>query len=401
MKVHTAAAWVAGLFLASNVFAHTVSLRLLLLATGIVLASIVVAAEKDVRALPPIWIPFLLWGAWALLSLVWSVEPDWTLKEWRNEMFYTGAGLWICYVGAQAKSATRVVLPLLGAAAATACMTALYQFSHSWDSYLAGWHGGPGDHSSALLMLMPCGVVAAWYTVRTKHGIGISLACFTLVGLFFASGYTTLNRTIWLGYAIQFVLLGAVLLARGEVGVRPSIKARITAYSLAAVAIAGCGAVILSIQSERMAIGGAKGFEEDTRIALWPEIAERIAERPLLGHGFGRGILRESLQAELKTVDTHLWHAHNLFLEAWVQLGAPGLVLLLVVLASLVRRGWSYARDPDERAAACGMALLAVVAGMLVRNMTDSLLVRQNALLFWGVIGVLFALAAKSSPARI
>jgi putative inorganic carbon (HCO3(-)) transporter len=248
---------------------------------------------------------------------------------------------------------------------------------------------------------MPCGVVAAWYTVRTKHGIGISLACFTLVGLFFASGYTTLNRTIWLGYAIQFVLLGALLLARGEVGVRPSIKARITAYSLAAVAIAGCGAVILSIQSERMAIGGAKDFEEDTRIALWPEIAERIAERPLLGHGFGRGILRESLQAELKTVDTHLWHAHNLFLEAWVQLGAPGFVLLLVVLASLVRRGWSYARDPDERTAACGMALLAVVAGMLVRNMTDSLLVRQNALLFWGVVGVLFALAAKSSPARI
>jgi hypothetical protein len=42
------------------------------------------------------------------------------------------------------------------------------------------------------------------------------------------------------------------------------------------------------------------------------------------------------------------------------------------------------------------MALLGVLAGMLVRNMTDSLLVRQNALLFWGVSGVLLAWGSTS-----
>jgi hypothetical protein len=36
-----------------------------------------------------------------------------------------------------------------------------------------------------------------------------------------------------------------------------------------------------------------------------------------------------------------------------------------------------------------------VLAGMLVRNMTDTLLVRQNALVFWGVVGLLLGLAAR------
>jgi len=33
-----------------------------------------------------------------------------------------------------------------------------------------------------------------------------------------------------------------------------------------------------------------------------------------------------------------------------------------------------------------------VVAGMVMRNMTDTLFVRQNALFFWGVAGILLGL---------
>jgi hypothetical protein len=65
-----------------------------------------------------------------------------------------------------------------------------------------------------------------------------------------------------------------------------------------------------------------------------------------------------------------------------------------------VRCGWRYARDRDDAVAACGFALLGVVAGMLVRNMTDFLLVRQNALLFWGAVGVLTAFGARPWQAR-
>jgi O-antigen ligase len=74
----------------------------------------------------------------------------------------------------------------------------------------------------------------------------------------------------------------------------------------------------------------------------------------------------------------------------------PGLLLLLVLLGAIVREAWRLARGPDDWALACGVALLAVVAGMLVRNMTDTLLVRQNALLYWGTVGALLGLSKRT-----
>jgi O-antigen ligase len=78
-----------------------------------------------------------------------------------------------------------------------------------------------------------------------------------------------------------------------------------------------------------------------------------------------------------------------------VQTGLPGMLLFIALLAAIARAGWRLAVGGDEAAAACGIALLGVLAGMLVRNMTDTLLVRQNALLFWGVTGALLGLAAR------
>lgn len=381
----------SALFLASSVFAQNVALRLLLLGAAIVLAAVVVS-RKEARALPPIWVPFVLWAAWAALSVLWSIEPERTLKEWRNEVFYTGAALWVCYVGAQAQNAIRVYAAVLATAAGTACLVALYEFPRGWDAYAAGWHGGPGDHSSALLVLMPCVAMAGWFAARQswpRWTIGCIAA---LALLLFAAAYTTLNRTIWLGFAVEFLVLGGLLLGRTKL----TPRAVAAAGTLALAAVAGCGAVIMSIQTDRQALGVARGFDQDSRIALWPQVAERIAERPIAGYGFGRGMLREALQAEFKAFDAHLWHAHNLFLEALLQSGVVGLALLVLLLAALVRAAWRHARHADDAVAGCGIALLAVVAGMLVRNMTDFLLVRQNALLFWGVVGVLLALGSRS-----
>jgi O-antigen ligase len=388
MWVHGAAAVVAALFLASSMFSGTVAARLLLLGTGLALTGIVAFRPgKDVRLLPAVWLPFLLWGAWALLSLAWSFEPDRTWKEWRNEIFYTGAALWVCYVGAQAQNAPRLFLTIVSAAAMLVCGVALYEFSGSWEGYMVGWHGGPGDHSSALLTLMPCVAMAAWYFSRQGRPLWPAALLWVLVAIFFASAYTTLNRTIWGALAIEFALIGFLVLARA--------RARVAAIVVTLIVAAGCAAMVLNIQAQREALGGTS-MQGDHRLELWPQILERIEERPLTGYGFGRGILREGLQKEFSTLDTHLWHAHNIFLEALIQGGAPAVLLLLFLLGALAREGWRLARDADEAVAACGIALLAVLAGMLARNMTDMLLVRQNALLFWGVSGALLAMGRRS-----
>ena len=78
-----------------------------------------------------------------------------------------------------------------------------------------------------------------------------------------------------------------------------------------------------------------------------------------------------------------------------LQVGIPGLLLLLLLLGATLQEGWRMARAPDDLSVACGLAVIGIVAGMMIRNMTDTLWVRQNALLYWGVLGILFALARR------
>jgi O-antigen ligase len=388
MNAQKALTWVVALLLGACLFAHTISLRLLLLALGIVLAGIVVARNREVHALPPIWIAFALWAAWAALSLVWSVEPERTVKEWRSEVFYAGATLWVCFVAAQARGSARILTPVLGLAAVAACAVALYSASTGWVRYQQGFHGGPGNHSSALLMLMPCLLFTGWVAAR-RESRWVVAVCGAITALFLASAYATLTRTLWVGFAIELIVLGGWLLLRTRRAV--ALRTGMVAIAL----LLGAGIVVLNIQADREAMGAAGQFDQDPRFTLWSEALQQVRERPLIGYGFGRGMLRQSLNEKFNA--PLLWHTHNLFLETVVQLGILGLFLLLFLLGAIAREAWRFACDADELRAACGIVLIAVMAGILVRNATDVLLVRQNALLFWGLTGVLLAWGERST----
>jgi O-antigen ligase len=390
MNAPKALVWVAALLLAACLFTHTIGLRLLLLGLGIALTAIVLARNRELRSLPPIWIPFALWAAWATLSLAWSVEPERSIKEWRNEVFYAGATFWVCYVAAQARASARIFLPVVGLAAVAACAVALQSASTGWFRYQQGWHGGPGNHSSALLMLMPCVLLTGWYAIRLGSRRVVAV-CAAITALFLASAYATLTRTLWLGFAVELIIVGGLVLLR----TRRAVALRTGMFAI--VLLLGAGIVVLSIQADREAVGGTGQLDQDPRFTLWPEVLQQVRERPLLGYGFGRGMLRQSLNERFK--EPLLWHTHNLFLETLVQLGIAGLFLLMFLLGALAREAWRCASDTAPLRAACGIALMAVIAGVLVRNTTDVLLVRQNAMLFWGLASVLLAWGERSNRA--
>lgn len=384
------AAWNAALFLSSALFSHNVALRLILLGLAALVVAAVIARERQLlRVLPPIWLPLFLWSAWCALSLHWSLNPELSEKEFRNEIVYTSFAFYVCYIGAQAKNATRVMLPVVAMAAVGVCAAAIYSFGAGQELYSVGWHGGPGDHSTALLALMPCVIAALWYAGRTGWPSSVRIGSLLMVGLFLVSAYTTQNRTVWVGFAIELLVIGALLLFRGPA---PASTRRVAvAAALAVVAVAG--GMMLRVQSEREAGGVARSFDQDPRFAIWPKVVENIERRPLTGYGFGRGILGRSLPLESK--EPVAWHAHNFFLDIALQAGLPGLALLLVLLGATLRQGMLSAMNRSDAAAACGIALVAVVIGMATRNMTDTLLVRQNALFYWGLVGVLLAWGAK------
>ncbi|HZQ74415.1 MAG TPA: O-antigen ligase family protein [Burkholderiales bacterium] len=393
MRALAGAAWIAALFLDSVLFSHTVALRLALLFAGAALvAGTVIRRSPSLRPVPPIWPAFALWGTWAAFSISWSLDAGRSAKEFQNEIVYAALALWVCYVAAQARMAHRVIVRVVALGSTAVCLVAVcaFFFRPSWD-----WHGGPGTHSSTLITLMPCAAMTAWYAYRSKWSWRAQSLVWLLAALLFLSAYTTLNRTIWIAYLSQITLMGALLALRGRERQPPAALVRQRAAALAiviAMAVAAT-AIVRHIQSQREASGSAPEISRDARWNLWPLILERVENRPLTGFGFGRGLLRHPLTQEMN--EGNLWHSHNLVLDELVQTGLVGLLLLAGLLAATLREGWRSLRNPDDDLrAACGVALIAVVAGMLIRNMTDVLWVRQSALLYWGIVGVLLAWGA-------
>lgn len=394
MHLGRIAAFCAAGLIASSMLSHTVALRFLLLFTG---AGFVVAEavrnRGSLKLVPPLWIVYAAWAAWAILSLAWSPEPDRTLKELRQEIVYTAFAFWVCFTAAQARGATSIFSSVVAAGAVVACGLSLHAYTLGWDQYQQGWHGGTGNHSSLLLSLAPGAVMALWYGRRHAwNGARIGLAAALLL-LLLASAYATQNRTIWLGLAAELLLMFAVLHAAQPDGERargPRSWPAMTAVFVAVIAAAA--ALTAIVHRERFAESSAQTLADDPRIALWSEVIEHIEERPLTGYGFGRGVIRSSLRSELG--DGMLWHAHNILLDVALQLGIPGLILFLLLLAATLREAWRLCRSRDDLQAACGAALAALVVGMLARNMTDVLWIRQNALVYWGVAGTLLGLAA-------
>jgi O-antigen ligase len=386
------AAWVAACLLSSTLFAHTVALRLLLLLAGIGLLAVAIARDRhSLRLLPPLWIPLVLWALWSVASLAWSIDVGRTGKELRNEIGYSVAVFWLCFVAAQARAAPRIFLPIVGLAAAAVSMLALYDFlARGWYEYILGLHGGPGNHSSALVILLPCSAAAVWHGHQAKWPLWARIAGWSLIALLALSAYATLNRTIWVALALQMVLLVVFALRRGT---RAAPRGALIILTLAGTLALATGLLLQKITSERMVTGSSGKLDSDPRLALWGEALERIEERPLTGYGFGRGLLRDTLRAEFNKAE--LWHAHNLFLDAALQTGIPGALLLAALFVSALWQGWRLARGAGSLAAACGMALALAVLGTVVRNMTDVLWVRQNAVLYWGVVGVLLAWGAR------
>jgi O-antigen ligase len=384
-------AWTSALYLSSTLFTHSVALRLLLLFFGAAVAATWAFQQRaHLTVVPPLWQAVALWAAWVAVSLAWSEEPARSLKEFRNEIGYSALTLWVCFLSGQAANAASIALRVVGSVALVACGIAFYYFFLRFYGYQEGLHGGSGNFSSALLTLVPCVLLGTWVAVRTRERSSVRLALGGLLAVLLLAAYTTLNRTIWIGFAVQLLLVGALLALRRRE--RASLRARLVAGAAAALVVAAGAGMLVHVQAERSAFG-ARDFSNDPRLALWSQTVEQIRERPLTGYGFGRGILRETLQGEFD--DPTLWHAHNLLLDTAIQVGLPGLALLLLLLAALAHAGWRLARRADDVAAACGIALIAVVAGMLVRNMTDILWLRGNALFFWGIAGILLGYAGQ------
>lgn len=125
----------------------------------------------------------------------------------------------------------------------------------------------------------------------------------------------------------------------------------------------------------------------DVRWDLWKFSLERIAEHPWVGGGIGRGVF-DKLYPEFKPDNWALWHAHNMVLNKGIQMGIPGILAFVALWLGLALE---LLRHAGRSAIASQLAIagLAAMTAIFVKNMTDDFFVRNVALYFWLVMGLL------------
>jgi O-antigen ligase len=378
----------AGIFLFSLPFSHTVALRLITLFTAAAIA--LVDWRRQNTPPVPCKLPLALWAGMAVLSLTWAIRVEYSFNEIMNEIVYSVVAFLTFYSLTATQREWRIFTGTMVAGFAVVAVVAVYWFAMGYDETIDSPHGGVGPHSTYLVIVLPLLMAVCLRT--PSRGIPASLI-WVLIPLLLLDGYGTRNRALWPAIAISIAVLAGLDVLR-----RRSIK--VVALTLAAAALlvvfAGAQFVDATLAKNASTQKNAAGTlsvdamvnmaKSDPRIALWKFSFDQIRQRPLTGAGFGRGAMGETLTQHFQK--NELWHAHNIFLNYAIEMGLGGVVVLVLLFFAFGREFWKLYRAGDDTASLIGAAGIALLAGFITKNLTDDFFVRQNALLFWSIVGM-------------
>ena len=207
---------------------------------------------------------------------------------------------------------------------------------------------------AALLLLLPGACVAAMRWLPRKAAlrlVGVSVLAAVAVAAVSASGTAKLA-------GILGVLVGLAIAQWPQ-----STSRTVTRLLAAGIVLAlplGHVPSLLGFETARWVAPSTR-----ERAVIWDRTATAVLRNPIAGTGVqstrfqeaNRKIKIEGVQGERRELG---WHAHNVVLQTWLELGAIG-ALLLLALGVTSLRSISDLR-PDRKPAA--MALFAMVAGV-------------------------------------
>ncbi|WNC88744.1 O-antigen ligase family protein [Paraburkholderia sp. FT54] len=357
----------------------------------------------------PLALPIAGWAGWSLLSVAWSMYPMVSLHAWCDEVLYPLVSFWGFWLfGNQLRRPEPVVLVNWIACVALAAISARY-WGHlqppTANTFPLHFYNRVGHTSTLAVFAIP---LFAGFMLRPRWRVigasGIALCLFI--------GLATLNRFFWPAAAAT-LLVALFPLYRRRLLLALLVIAVVGAAGVGTLELSSrlrtAGAVPLPTQARDVAIDGHQVYvpgslsaigdtvSADTRPKLWAFYVGEAERHAWVGVGFGKplpGIVyRGEMPASLLAVEPQaLTHAHNLFINTWLQTGFIGVVLQTVLLVCLVKRFWRL-RRVEPWLCAAGVAL---VAGMIAKNTTDDFMWQTTMLAFWAFAGLLLGCAEQA-----
>ncbi|PRY68916.1 O-antigen ligase [Glaciihabitans tibetensis] len=212
--------------------------------------------------------------------------------------------------------------------------------------------------------------------------------------------WLTRSGTISIAVVVVVAVLVAVLLLRAA----RSRGSRIAVYSAMAIAVLSVPAIIAGFSDQILQLLG-KDSDLTGRIGIWNTVIGMAEQRPV----FGWGWVSYWIPWIEPFDDLVIWagvvqmHAHNAWLDLWMQLGIVGVVVFAALVLSTLLRTWWMAVDRPWVAAgvsapytAVTLLPLLVLVALLVQSAAESRLLVEYGL----ALLVFFAVSTKLPDRR-
>ncbi|WP_102192827.1 O-antigen ligase family protein [Microbacterium aurantiacum] len=223
------------------------------------------------------------------------------------------------------------------------------------------------------------------------------LALWMLVAAFFL--FRASSATAYASAAAAVVVLVAALLMRRAT--TPGHRTRIYVVCVAAVVVGG--AALWALQGPLLTLLGRSSDLTGRSDLIWGKVLERAGTHPVFGNGFSSPWVPTDPAFDGWIVDHNItvFHAHNMWLDVLLQLGAVGVVLMAVAYLSLLWRSWFLAVDrprwdlqADRPYSALTLLPSLFTVVLLVQGYAES-----TPIMLWGwMLLVLLSFKIKSVP---
>jgi exopolysaccharide production protein ExoQ len=212
--------------------------------------------------------------------------------------------------------------------------------------------------------------------------------------LVIAAGCFVLTRaaTNIVGLAVVIAVVAAVLLVRRAT----TARARgITYGGIIIVVLAGI-AVVLLFSKQILALLG-KSSDLTNRGDIWNSVIALAQQRPAFGWGWVSYWVPwvEPFDGLASNNGVQQLHAHDAWLDIWLQIGIVGLVVVGALVLSTLVRSWAYAVDPPQSApgrigvlAPSTLLPLLVLVALLVQSVAESRLIVEYGMFLLALIAV-------------
>lgn len=325
------------------------------------------------------------------VSALWSLAPATTLA---GSVALCGTTLIALYLG-QTLSPAQMLRSIAASTALLAAGSALAIYLLPDHATMHGTHEGLWNglttHKNELGRFMMVGMVS----------------CLALLRL-----TPALLRPLWLGAALlcaillagaqsatAFVLLASFALLYGILRLARSLPAfsRLALLSISLTLGAMALLLLASTPALQDSAFGLLGRDASLthRTRIWAIAWEAISERPWLGYGYEAFWNSGAGSAfSLRHTSWVVPHVHNGFIEVWLGLGLPGLVLLALTLLALLR----HALRPQERTMLVLLCLCLTTS--LILNIVEFNFIRYNSFFWLLFVYVLARLETERSTER-